>query len=160
MALPRARGRFDHVTRLHDNLWVSYRPARRRQPQPMNPLHPLVADVTARIRERSRGLRNAYLERVDALRRRRAEEAEVIELLPAGCRHRQEGARLDLQTCKADDLFIRVARVAAVGPAVLVTDVAAGGSGGAAAPTGVGAQGGGYALEAGPAVRASPLVLQ
>lgn len=36
----------------------------------MNPLHPLVADVTARIRERSRGLRNAYLERVDALRRR------------------------------------------------------------------------------------------
>ncbi|WP_374672941.1 phosphogluconate dehydratase [Ideonella sp.] len=36
----------------------------------MTSLHPLVADVTARIRERSRGTRNAYLAQVDALRRR------------------------------------------------------------------------------------------
>lgn len=36
----------------------------------MNPLHPSVAQVTARIRERSRPTRNAYLARVDALRQR------------------------------------------------------------------------------------------
>lgn len=36
----------------------------------MTNMHPLVAEVTARIRERSRGTRNAYLAQVDALRRR------------------------------------------------------------------------------------------
>lgn len=36
----------------------------------MTHMHPLVAEVTARIRERSRGTRNAYLAQVDALRRR------------------------------------------------------------------------------------------
>ncbi|HJV70777.1 phosphogluconate dehydratase [Ideonella sp.] len=36
----------------------------------MNPLHPSLAEVTARIRERSRPTRNAYLARVDALRQR------------------------------------------------------------------------------------------
>ncbi len=36
----------------------------------MNSLHPVVAAVTARIRERSAGLRSAYLQRVQALRQR------------------------------------------------------------------------------------------
>jgi len=36
----------------------------------MRPLHPVLAEVTARIDERSRGLRGAYLQRVDAMRQR------------------------------------------------------------------------------------------
>ena len=36
----------------------------------MHPLHPVLAEVTARIDERSQGLRTAYLQRVDAMRLR------------------------------------------------------------------------------------------
>jgi phosphogluconate dehydratase len=36
----------------------------------MRPLHPVLAEVTARIVARNQGLRHAYLQRVDAMRQR------------------------------------------------------------------------------------------
>jgi hypothetical protein len=36
----------------------------------MRPLHPVLAEVTARIVARSQGLRHAYLQRVEAMRQR------------------------------------------------------------------------------------------
>ena len=51
----------------------------------MPPLHPEVARVTERIRERSRTLRRAYLARVDAARRLLEESETPLQRVASRC---------------------------------------------------------------------------